>query len=51
MVSVDHLGFRLRLRTGARVHGLRVPFPREVTTAGECREVFTEMLRRLAPPP
>jgi len=51
MVSVDRLGFNLRLRTGERVHGLRVPFPREVTTAGQCREAFTEMLRRLAPSP
>ncbi len=51
IVSVDRLGFKLRLRTGERVHGLRIPFPREVTTAGQCREVFIEMLRRLAPSP
>jgi heme iron utilization protein len=47
MVSVDRLGFKVRLRTGERVHGIRVPFPREVTTAGQCREVFIEMLRNL----
>lgn len=45
MVSVDRLGFKLRLRTGERIHGVRIPFPREVTTAGQCREVFIEMLR------
>lgn len=45
MVSVDRLGFKLRLRTGERIHGVRIPFPREVTTTGQCREVFTQMLR------
>ena len=45
MMSIDRLGFRVRLRTGERVHGLRVPFPREVTTTGQCREVLTEMFR------
>jgi hypothetical protein len=44
MVSVDRLGFKLRLRSGERVHSVRLPFPREVTTAGQCREVFMEML-------
>jgi heme oxygenase (biliverdin-IX-beta and delta-forming) len=47
MVSVDRLGFRLRLRTGERVHGTRIPFPREVATAAQCREVLIEMLRGL----
>jgi putative heme iron utilization protein len=46
MVAVDRLGFKVRLRTGERVHGLRVPFPREVTTAGQCREVLVEMFGR-----
>jgi len=45
MVSVDRLGFRLRLRTGERVHGVRIPFPREVRTAAECRDVLIEMRR------
>jgi putative heme iron utilization protein len=45
MASVDRLGFNLRLRTGERVHGIRIPFPREVRTAGQCREVLIEMLR------
>jgi len=46
MLSVDRLGFRLRLRTGERVHGIRVPFPREVTSAAQCREVLIAMRRR-----
>jgi heme oxygenase (biliverdin-IX-beta and delta-forming) len=46
MVAIDRLGFNARLRTGARVHGVRVPFPREVGSADECREVMAEMFRR-----
>src|SRR5882672_10249909 len=45
MVAVDRLGFKVRLRTGERVHGLRVPFPREITTARQCREAFIELFR------
>jgi putative heme iron utilization protein len=45
MLSVDRLGFRLRLRTGERVHGIRIPFPREVTSAAQCREVLIAMRR------
>ena len=45
MVSVDRRGFKLRLRTGERVHGVRAAFPREVLTADQCREVLLEMLR------
>ena len=44
MVSVDRLGFKLRVRSGERVHSVRLPFPHEVTTPGQCREVFIEML-------
>ena len=46
MVAVDRLGFKVRLRTGERVHGIRVPFPHEVTTAGQCREALVEMFGR-----
>jgi putative heme iron utilization protein len=46
MVSVDRLGFKLRLRQGERLSGVRIAFPREVTTAGQSREVLIEMLRR-----
>jgi hypothetical protein len=45
MVSVDRLGFKLRIRSGGRLHSARIPFPREVTTAGESRAVLIEMLR------
>lgn len=44
MVSVDRLGFKLRLRSGERLRSVRLPFPREVTTPQQCREVFREML-------
>ena len=44
MVAVDRLGFRLRLRSGERLHGVRIAFPREVRTAGESRTVLIEML-------
>lgn len=47
MVSVDRLGFKLRIRSGTRFHGARVPFPREVLTAEDARKVLVEMLERL----
>jgi putative heme iron utilization protein len=43
MTSIDRLGFHLRLKTGDRVRGLRVGFPREVGDASEARAVFIEM--------
>lgn len=49
MTSIDRLGFRVRLRTGERVHGLRIAFPRETRTAAQCREVMTEMFRSNMP--
>jgi putative heme iron utilization protein len=45
MVSVDRLGFGLRLRSGGRFRSCRIPFPREVTSAPLCREVLIQMLR------
>jgi putative heme iron utilization protein len=45
MVAVDRLGFKLRLRSGARLHSCRIAFPREVASAAACREVLIEMLR------
>jgi putative heme iron utilization protein len=45
MTAVDRLGFHVRLKTGDRVHGRRIAFPREVTNAGEARTVLIEMLR------
>ncbi len=49
MTSVDRLGFKLRITSGSRMHGARIPFPREVTSAEECRAVFIEMLRATRP--
>jgi putative heme iron utilization protein len=52
MVTVDRLGFKLRLRRGDRLSTVRIGFPREVTTPTQSREVLIEMLRsaRIAPP-
>ncbi len=45
MTAVDRLGFRLRVRTGERLHGLRLTFPREVRSAETARTVLIEMVR------
>jgi heme iron utilization protein len=45
MTAIDRLGFHLRLRTGERVHGRRIAFPREVNDANEARSVLIEMVR------
>jgi hypothetical protein len=45
MTAVDRLGFHLRLKTGDRVHGRRVAFPREVKDKSEARAVLIEMVR------
>ncbi|MBI4609600.1 MAG: DUF2470 domain-containing protein [Candidatus Rokubacteria bacterium] len=45
MVSVDRLGFKLRLRSGQRLYSVRIAFPREVTTPEFARAAFIEMLR------
>jgi len=45
MVGVDRLGFKLRVRSGDRLHSLRIPFPREVTTPEASRVALIEMLR------
>jgi hypothetical protein len=44
MIAVDRLGFRLRLRSGERLHAVRIAFPREVKSAAESRTVLIEML-------
>ncbi len=46
MVTVDRLGFKLRVRQGERLSSVRIAFPREVTTTDQSREVLIEMLRR-----
>jgi hypothetical protein len=45
MLSVDRLGFRLRVRSGDRLHAARISFPREVTSAEACRSTLIEMIR------
>jgi putative heme iron utilization protein len=46
MTAVDRLGFHLRLRSGNRIHGRRVPFLREVRSGDATRVVLTEMVRQ-----
>ena len=45
MTAVDRLGFHVRMRTGDRIHGRRIGFPREVHDANEARVVLIEMVR------
>jgi putative heme iron utilization protein len=45
MTAVDRLGFRLRLRAGERLHGVRIAFPRELRTPEAARTVLIEMVR------
>ncbi|HET8646546.1 MAG TPA: DUF2470 domain-containing protein [Vicinamibacteria bacterium] len=49
MTSIDRLGFGLRLRTGDRVHGQRLAFPRECRTPDQCRQALIEMFRGARP--
>jgi putative heme iron utilization protein len=46
MLSVDRLGFRVRIKSGERLHAARIAFPREVRTAEECRAALIEMIGR-----
>jgi putative heme iron utilization protein len=45
MLSVDRLGFRVRARSGERLQGVRLNFPREARTPQQAREVLVEMVR------
>ena len=45
MTAIDRLGFHVRLKTGDRLHGLRIAFPREAKDTNEVRSVFIEMIR------
>jgi len=45
MTAVDRLGFHLKLRSGDRVHGARIAFPREVRDSPAVRTVLVEMVR------
>ncbi len=46
MVSVDRLGFKLRVRAGDRLYSTRIAFPTEVTTARQSREVLVAMAQQ-----
>jgi putative heme iron utilization protein len=46
MTAMDRLGFYLRLKSGDRVYGRRVTFPREVTSSDDAGGVLIEMVRR-----
>jgi putative heme iron utilization protein len=46
MAAVDRLGFKLRLRQGARRWSIRVAFPVEVRSAEASRTVLIDMLRQ-----
>jgi putative heme iron utilization protein len=45
MVSVDRLGFKLRLRHAERLSSVRIAFPAEVVGAEQCRATLIAMLR------
>jgi hypothetical protein len=45
MTSVDRLGFRLRVRTGERVQGIRLAFTSEVHNTQEARTALVAMAR------
>ena len=46
MISVDRLGFHLRLKTQDGMHGARIAFLREVRDPAQTREIFVEMVRQ-----
>jgi len=46
MISVDRLGFHLRLKTVGGMRGARVGFLREVTNTAEARKVLIEMVEQ-----
>jgi len=45
MTAVDRLGFRVRARSGDRLQGLRINFPREVRSPEAARVTLVEMVR------
>jgi putative heme iron utilization protein len=46
MISVDRLGFNVRLKTQDGVKGARIAFLREVRNSAQTREMFIEMLQQ-----
>jgi hypothetical protein len=51
MTSVDRLGFEVRLKTGDRVHGARIPFLSEVNSVEESRTMLIQMAHEAASKP
>ena len=47
LTAVDRLGFHLRLKTGDRVHGCRIAFPREVNDRTQARTAFIDLVRAI----
>lgn len=45
MTGVDRMGMRIRARSGDRLQGLRINFPRDVRTPMEARTVLVEMVK------
>jgi heme oxygenase (biliverdin-IX-beta and delta-forming) len=50
ITAVDRLGFHLRLKSGDKIQGRRVAFPREVKNVGDARAVFVDMARQAKSP-
>jgi putative heme iron utilization protein len=46
ITAVDRLGFHLRLKSGERVYGRRVPFLRELANSDDARGMLVEMVRQ-----
>ncbi len=46
MTSVDRLGFQVRLKSGDRIHSIRIPFTREARDRQETRAVLVEMVEQ-----
>ena len=46
MISVDRLGFHVRLKAQDGIRGARIAFVREVSNAEETRSVLVEMVQR-----
>ena len=46
MISVDRLGFHLRLKTQDGMHGARIAFLREVRDPAQTREILVETVRQ-----
>ena len=44
MTAVDRLGFHVRLKSGDRIHSIRIPFIREARSRQETRAVLVEMV-------